>query len=301
MSFVTEVPARGARKSQRNALIALGLLSLIWSYNWIVMKQAMRYSGPFDFVAQRSALGALVLFALLIVRRQSLRPPPLLPTVLIGLSQAMVFQMLVQWAVVDGGAGKTALLAYTMPFWLVLVSWLILAERPTRRLWLGLVVAAGGLLLVLEPWLGFGDAKSSLLAIAAGLFWATGVALSKRLFQRGGINVLSLTAWSTLIGSLGLLVVAGVVDERPIEWSMPLIAAMAYNAVLASGLGWAMWSFVVDRLPANIAGLASLVIPIMGIGWAWMILGEQPSRLEGLGIVLIIGALAIVSLRGATQ
>lgn len=290
-----------ANTSRRKALIALALLSLIWGYNWIVMKQAMRFSGPFDFVAQRSLLGAVVLFVLLLLRRESLRPPPLLATVLIGLSQAMTFPMLVQWAVVDGGAGKTALLAYTMPFWLVLVSWLLLAQPPTRRLWLGLGVAGAGLLLVLEPWAGFSDAHSSMLAIGAGLCWAVGVALSKRMFQRGGVSALSLTAWSTLIGALGLAVVALCVDERSIEWSPYFAAALLYNAVLASGLAWLMWSFVVERLPAHVAGLASLVVPIVGIGLAWLLLGEEPSMLEGLGIVLIIGALALVSLRGARR
>ena len=85
--------------------------------------------------------------------------------------------------------------------------------------------------------------------------------------------------------------------ERPIEWSGWFIAALAYNAVLASGLAWLLWSIVVERLPANIAGLSSLVIPIAGIGFAWWLLGERPSATEAIGIVLIGAALALVSLR----
>ena len=208
-----------AAASRRNALVALALLSLIWSYNWIVMKQALRYSGPFEFAALRSVFGTLVLFAVLLLRRESLRPPPLLPTLLIGLAQAMAFPMLVQWALVEGGAGKTALLAYTMPFWLVLLGWMWLAERPGLRLQLGLGVAAAGLVLVLEPWLGFGNARSSALALVAGLCWAIGVVLSKRVFQRGGVSAVSLTAWSLLFGTLGLVLVALCVEERAIEWS----------------------------------------------------------------------------------
>ena len=286
-----------AVNSRRSALVALAALSLIWSYNWIVMKQALRYTGPFEFAALRSVFGTLVLFGVLLLRRESLRPPPLLPTVLIGLAQAMAFPMLVQWALVEGGAGKTALLAYTMPFWLVLLGWALLAERPGLRLWLGLSVAATGLLLVLKPWLGFGTAFSSALALAGGLCWAIGVVLSKRVFQRGGVSAVSLTAWTLLIGTLGLLLVTLCVEERPIEWSSYLIGALVYNAVLASGLAWLMWSYVVERLPANVAGLSSLVVPIAGIGFAWLLLGEQPSLLEGIGIALIVGALAMVSLR----
>lgn len=285
----------------RGALVALALITAVWSYNWIVMKQALAYSGPFEFSALRYLFGTLVLFALLLARRESLRPPPLLPTALIGLAQTTGFQLLVQSALVEGGAGRTALLAYTMPFWVVLLGWVLYAERPSSRLWIGLGIAAAGLVLVLEPWLGLGGAKSSLLALAGGLAWACGVVWTKRLFQRGGVGVLSLTAWQMAIGTLGVVVVALLVPERPIEWSGWFIAALVYNAVLASGLAWLLWSLVVERLPANIAGLSSLVIPIAGIGLAWWLLDERPSATEAAGIVLIGAALALVSLRTSAR
>lgn len=283
--------------SRRPALVALVLITLIWSYNWILMKQVLRYSGPFEFSALRYALGTCVLFGVLALRGESLRPPPLLPTALIGLAQTMGFQALVQFALVSGGAGKTALLAYAMPFWVVLLAWWLFKDRPSPRLWLGLGIAAAGLLLVLEPWQGIGGAESSLLAIAGGVCWAVGVVLSKRLFQRGDVGALSLTAWQMLIGSLGLIVIALIARERPIEWSNFFIGAMAYNAVLSSGLAWLMWSYVVNRLPTHIAGLASLVIPVAGIGFAWILLGERPTPMGSAGIVLICLALAVVNLR----
>ena len=51
--------------ANRNAVLVLALLSIIWSYNWVVMKQVLQWSGPFEFAAWRSALGALVLVGLL--------------------------------------------------------------------------------------------------------------------------------------------------------------------------------------------------------------------------------------------
>ncbi len=281
--------------SRRPALAALAVLTLVWSYNWIVMKQALQYSGPFEFSALRYVFGTLVLFLVLLLRGESLKPPPLLQTALIGLAQTTGFQLFVQSALVSGGAGRTALLAYTMPFWVVLLGWIAFTQRPSRRVAAGLVVAGAGLLLVLEPWRGFGNAGASLLALAGGLAWAVGVVLSKRLFERTPTRALSLTAWQMLIGTLGVVIVAWLVPERPIEWSTWFIGALVYNAVLASGLAWLLWSYVVARLPADIAGLSSLVIPIAGIAFAWAILGEQPDLAEACGIVLIAGALVLVT------
>jgi drug/metabolite transporter (DMT)-like permease len=287
--------------AKRDALLVLALLSLIWSYNWVVMKQVLQWSGPFEFAAWRGSLGAVVLFALLWARGVPLRPPPLVPMLLIGAAQTLGFQALVQWALVGGGAGKTALLAYTMPFWVVGVAWLVLHQKPTRLQSVAVGIAFAGLLLVLEPWDGLGAYASAALAIGGGLCWAIGTVLSKQLFQRGEATVLSLSAWQMLVGSIGLVVVALLVDEPPVQWTGGFIAALAYNAVLATGLAWILWSWIVDRLPMTVSGLSSLVIPIMGVLFAWAVLGEAPSATEWAGIALIAAALATVALSVAPR
>lgn len=286
--------------ARRNAVLLLVLLSLVWSYNWIVMKQVLRYSGPFEFAALRYVLGTVVLFAALRWRGLSLRPPPLAPVIAIGLAQTLAFQALVQLALVSGGAGRTALFAYTMPFWAVLVGWVVLRERPSRVQWSSLAIALVGLLLVLEPWHG-GALGSALLAIAGGLAWAIGMVLSKRVFLRGGVGALSLTAWQMLAGSVGLVIVALCVPERPIAWTGAFVAALAYNALLASGLAWLLWSYVVERLPTAVAGLSSLVVPILGVLFAWLVLHEVPSPSEAIGIALLSTALLVVGAWGGRR
>lgn len=286
---------RDAVASRRGALFALGLLTLIWSFNWIVMKQALRYVGPFDFSAMRYALGTFVLFAVLLIRRESLQPPPLLPVILIGLAQTTGFQALVQWALVGGGAGKTALLVYTMPFWVVLLGWGLLSEKLSRAHVLGLIGAALGLLLILEPWLGFGGAKSTMLALGGGFCWALGTVLAKRLFQRHHVSVWSVTAWQMLFGALGLIALTGVVHERSIDWSGYLIGAVIYNGVISSGLAWLLWLLTVNRLPAHVAGLSSLAIPVLAVAMSWALLGERPALAVIAGLALICVALVVIN------
>jgi len=276
---------------RRGALLALVLLTLVWSYNWIVMKQVLASAGPFHFAALRAVLATGVLFAVMALRREALVPPPLLPVVLLGLTQTTGFQGLVQWALVDGAAGKTALLAYTMPFWVVLLAWVALSEKPTRVQWLCIAIAALGLVMILEPWAGTGGLRSTLLALCSGLCWASSVILSKRLSGRMAISPLRLTAWQMLMGAIGLIVLAACVDERPIAWTPFFIAGLTYNAVLASGLAWVLWATVVQRLPTTVAGITSLAVPLLGVLLAWWILGERPDAAETGGIALIAAAL----------
>ena len=287
------MPAR--LSSRHTAAFALIVLTLIWSFNWIVLKTVLRYSGPFDFSALRYIVGTAVLVLVMLVRRESFKPPPIVMTAIIGFAQTAGFQALVQWALVSGGAGKTALLAFTMPFWVVLFSWLILADRPGARQWWSLGIAALGLVFILEPWRGFGGAGSSLLAVAGGVLWGLGVVLSKRLFQRCHSSALSLTTWQMFFGALLLSAIALAVPERAIDWAPTMIAALVYNGVLSSGIAWLLWSYVVEKLPANVAGLSSLAVPIAGIGFAWALLDEVPSPSESAGIVAICIALAVVN------
>jgi drug/metabolite transporter (DMT)-like permease len=282
---------------QRGALWALVAMVLIWAYSWIVMKQVLRYVGPFDFAAMRYLGGAVVLFSALVLRGESLNAPPLKLTILIGLCQTTAFQALTQWALVDGGAGRVSLLAYTMPFWVVLMAWLILSERPSSRQWLGLALAAVGLLCVIEPWRGLGNVHSTLLAIGGGAAWGFGTVLSKRMFERHAPSPLAFTAWQMLFGALALCVIALLVPSRPIAWTPAFIAGLAYSVLLASSLAWLLWLLVIQRLPATVAGLTSLAVPVVAVLMAWLILHEKPDAMEGFGIVLIVCGLVAVSER----
>lgn len=285
--------------SRRGALWALVAIVLIWAYSWIVMKQVLRYVGPFDFAAMRYMGGAVLLFAFLLLRGESLKAPPLKLTIFVGLCQTTGFQALTQWALVSGGAGRVSLLAYTMPFWVVLMAWLILSERPSSRQWLGLALAALGLLCVIEPWRGMGDTRSTLLAIGGGAAWGLGTVLSKRMFQRYAPSPLAFTAWQMLFGALALSAIALVVPSRPIEWTPAFLAGLAYSVVLASSVAWLLWLLVIQRLPATIAGLSSLAVPVVAVLMAWVILHERPDAMEALGIVLIVAGLVAVNSRSS--
>jgi len=281
--------------SRRGALVAMGVTVLIWSYSWIVMKQVLRHAGPFDFAALRYVGGAVVLFAGMAVTRQSLKPPPLGPTIAIGALQTAAFQGLGQLALIAGGAGHVALLVYAMPFWAVLIAWVALGEAPTRRQWTGVALAGIGLVCVIEPWRGLGNTTSTLLALAGGLCWAGATVISKRLFQKHPVPPLSLTAWQMAFGAAALSVVALCVPQRPIEWAPAFIAGLAYSVVMASSIAWALWALVVKRLPTAVAAISTLAVPVASVALAWLLLGETVSPSGGLGIAFIVAGLAAVT------
>ena len=286
------LPVRPARL----AVVALILMSLIWGYNWVVMKQVIRYVDPFDFSAIRTLFAAVALFIVVLIARRPLRPVALRPLLLLGLLQTAAFTALIQWALVSGGAGKTAILVYTMPFWLIPLAWWLLGERVRGVQWVATAVAAVGLVLILDPWSMTGSVMGNVLAVGGGLTWALSTVVAKRMRRDHEFDLLSMTAWQMLFGSLALCVVALLVPSRPIDPTPYFFGALIYNAVFATALAWLLWLYVLQNLPAGVAGLSALGIPLIGALSGWIELGERPSVGEFSGMALICLALALTSL-----
>ena len=140
-----------------------------------------------------------------------------------------------------------------------------------------------------------GSPLSTTLAVAGGIAWAAGTVLTKRMFQRHAASVLNLTAWQMLVGGVALGFVALTVPQRSIDWNWAFIGGLAYSAVFASSLAWWLWSIVLQRLPTTVASVSSLGVPVVTVLLAWLILHEQPSTMELIGIVLVLMGLIAVS------
>lgn len=287
----TQQPAKGP------AILALLVLALIWGYNWVVMKIGVQYAPAFDFAAIRALFGAISLFLVMIWLHKPLAPQEIPKTLLLGVLQTGGMIGFSTWALVSGGAGKTSVLVYAMPFWVLLFAWLLLKERLHRSQWLCVGLALAGLLLILTPLNLTSGMTSKGLAIMAGISWALSAVLTKVLQRQIAIDLLSLTAWQMLFGSLPLLGVALLLPSPPIQWSGAFIAALLYNIVPGTAIAYLLWFYALSRLPAGIASLGTLANPLIGVLAAWIQLGERPELTESIGILLIIAALAFNALQ----
>ncbi len=291
-----------AAKHPRLAAVgALALLSLIWGYNWVVMKLALRYASPFDFAAMRTFLAAAFLFIILAVLRRPLRPAAPLGLAWLGLLQTTGFIGFTMWALVNGDVGKTAVLAYTMPFWVIVLARLFLGERTEGLHRLSVMLGLAGLIVVLTPWRSHTRMGSGLLAIGAGIFWAAGTLYAKMLRGRVHFDLLSLTAWQMLFGAIGLAIVAMFLPHAPVRWNREFIGALAYNVILGNALAWFLWMYALDKLPAGVASLGTLATPAISVLAAALQLGEMPDTAETIGMLLIGSALTLISLHAIRQ
>lgn len=286
--------------SRERWLLPLGLfiLSVTWGYTWVLAKQALDYAPPFAFAAERSVGGALALFVALKLMGRPLKLVAPGATIGIGFFQITGFMALSTWALVEGGPGKTAVLIFTMPIWVLLLAWPILGERIRGTQWLAAASTLTGLLLIIEPWNMHTSLFSKFLGVMAALCWAIGTVLIKRLRSRQQVDLLSLTTWQMLIGAVPLVLLAVVIPEHPTDWSATYIGILAFMSVISTAMCWWLWITLLDRVPAWEASLSVLGTPVVAIVSARLALGEDFSFGEVAGILLIGAGLALLSLIG---
>jgi len=283
------------QRETRKAVIVMVLLVILWGYSWITSKIGLNYASPMDVVGLRLELGILTLFIGLIWTGRPLKPQHWPALLTIGLIQTGAFLLLNTWALSEGGPGKTSVLVFTMPFWVLVFAWPMLQERIHGLQWVSVALAIVGLLFVLEPWQMHTSLFSKTLAVIAGMFWAIGVVYAKRLHNRAKVEPLAFTFWQMIIGLMPVIACQLMFERPPIVWSNTFVAVTMFNGVMATGIGWLAWLYVLHRLPAGTTSLSSLGIPVIAIISSWIQLGEQPGRSELLGMLLIGIALALLS------
>jgi drug/metabolite transporter (DMT)-like permease len=198
-------------------------------------------------------------------------------------------------ALAGGGAGRTSVLVFTMPFWTMLMAWPVLHERVRGTQWLAVGFALVGVVLVVEPWQWEGELAPKLWATLSGFGWAAGSIATKYYQRRHRLDLLNLLAWQMVAGIIPICLIPVVYRLPPAEWNGVYVAALFYAGVVATAIGFILWSAILVWLPAGTASLNMFAIPVIALVSSMLVFDERLTALEWLGIASIGTGLAIVS------
>jgi drug/metabolite transporter (DMT)-like permease len=283
--------------SKRGAYVALVVLTLIWGMNWIAMKFGLRYAHPVIYNIERTLVAIVLLFAVMLWTRRPLRPESWIAVVVTGLFQTTINSGSTTMALAGGGAGRTSVLVFTMPFWTMLIAWPVLHERVRGTQWLAVALALIGLVLVVEPWHWEGDLAPKLWAALSGFGWAAGSVATKYFQRRHRLDMLNLLAWQMVAGVIPLCLIPLIYPLPATEWNDVFISALLYAGVVATGIGFILWTAILVWLPAGTASLNMFAIPVIALVSSMIVFEERLTTTEWLGIAAIGAGLVIVSAR----
>jgi len=286
-----------AAQSRRGAYVALVVLTLVWGMNWIVMKYGLVYAHPVIYNIERTLIAIVVLFAFMLYDGRPLKPESWVAVIVTGFFQTTINFGATTMALAGGGAGRTSVLVFTMPFWTLLMAWPVLHERVRGAQWLAVFLALIGLVLVVEPWQWEGELEPKLWAALSGFGWAAG-SVSTKYFQRGQrLDMLNLIAWQMVAGIVPICAIPFFHPFPATQWTGVYIAALCYAGVVATAIGFLLWTMILMWLPAGTASLNMFAIPVIALISSMIIFGERLTVEEWLGIAAIGAGLVIVSVR----
>ncbi|MBL8309174.1 MAG: DMT family transporter [Burkholderiales bacterium] len=282
---------------QRRELGLFIAVVLLWGVNWPLMKMAL---AELDFWVFRSycVIAGLCWFVGYCVSRGvSLKLPReyWLRMGFCALCNVAAWNILSAAALRALPSGRAGVLAYTMPLWVVLLSRFFLGEALTATRVAALSIGMGGigLLLIDEMNALRGAPVAALMMVASGLLWAVGIVLFKG-FPKS-LPTATLMVWSLVLGGWPLLAGLAMFGHGP--WLPSGAAAwtgLLFNVTVVFGFCWFAWNELVRALPAQITGISSLAVPIVGFASGMLLLGERPRPFDYLALVAIVAAVALV-------
>jgi drug/metabolite transporter (DMT)-like permease len=288
-----------AQAARRRAIALMALLTLVWGTNWPLFPVVMREISVWTFRSLSMTGAALLLLALARLRGQSLALPrqhwkPVLGGAVIYMALWNVASAL---AAVLIPSGQAAVLGFTMPVWAALLAWGVFGDKLSTRQWLAVALAACGVVLLMARSLGaYAQAP---LGLALGLVSALGWAAGTLIIKRSGVSVPAsvLTGWQLLVASVPITACALVFGQG--GWFLPsttTLLALVYITIVPMGIGNLVWFSIVGLLPAHVAGLSTVLVPVVAMVSGAIVHGEPLGPLQLAATACCAGALALALL-----
>lgn len=283
-------------------LLLIGAIGLFWGLNWPAVKTILTELPPWTLRAAGFTGGAVLLFAIARARGEVVVPArrEYAQIALAGFLTVFAFNALTAFGQLLTETSKAAIVAFTMPVWAAVMAAVFLRERLTvariAALGLGMVALAT---LVSEDWAAFlARPAGLLLMLGSAIAWAAGTVYLKAVDWRLGL--VARAAWMVALSAPPVIVLSLAFD-RPWTLSFPsplVLWTLAYHIVFPMAFCYVAWVTLVGRLPATVAAIATLLIPVVGVGSAVVLLGDPPTWQKAVALVLVLASVVLTMQAG---
>jgi drug/metabolite transporter (DMT)-like permease len=274
------------------------LVCLIWGLNFSVTKSALDQIPPLPFTAIRFVVSSILLWAVLRLIEGPAKLPPgaLRQLIVLGIVGNTCYQLAFMLGLARTTATNSALILSTVPTVVAVFAGALGLERITTRMRWGIGLGTVGVILVIATRGVEFEVRTlagDLLTVLAVLFWAGYTVGLRRVPQ--GVSPLRVTMITTIVGTPGLLL-AGLPGLFRLEWpkvSLEAWSALAYASVLSLVVAYLLWNRSVKAIGGTRTAVYMCLTPLVAVLGAWVLLGERPHPLQGVGAIFIIAGVLL--------
>jgi len=278
----------------------------IWGFNFAVMKLVYRWFHPIAFNAVRFVIASAVMVLLLKllgiplrIDREDFRGIGRL-----GFVSNAVYPFVFVLGLARTKAGNAALFMALTPIFACLTGVFKKREKLSPGVLVGIVISLGGVMALVL----FGSGEVSfgmtwvgdMLMVTSAFLWGWYSAEQTRFLPKYG--AIRLTVLTMLLGTAMLipLSIPWVISQ---DWSGIASAAwigLGYSALLSIVYSYCIWAYALSRIGVAHTSVFNNVTPIIALIGGWLLLEEQPSAAQLMGVVLVLTGVFMVRSRKPT-
>ncbi|MBD2249286.1 DMT family transporter [Nostoc sp. FACHB-888] len=289
--------------NRSKAVLMMILSAICWGLGTVMSKMVLTYLPPLTVLVVQLAGSVTFLWAITLIQQpwkrvywHQLAPPTLLKLGFPGLLEPALSYSLGLTGLAMTTASNASLINATEPMMALGLAWVFLRERICFVLLILMGMAIGGVLLTvgvdvhLGVRLGIGD-----LLLVVGTFSGALYAV----LSQAGVRIVNPVLLAAIQQSFGLIGVTLVwisftqINVKTLTAINPVILALiVVSGIIQYALGFWLYLQAIKTIRVSIAAQFLSLIPIFGVGGAYLFLGERLSLLQGLGMLLVVGAIA---------
>jgi drug/metabolite transporter (DMT)-like permease len=277
--------------------IELTLLGAIWGGSFLFMRIASADFGPFALVEVRLSLGALVLLPFLWRARTQFTPRLWAHLAWIAAINSAIPFVLFAWGAERAPAGVGAITNAMAVMFAALVAFIFYGEEIGPRRAIGLLGGFVGVaVLASGKYAGASVGPAALAGTAAAFLYGIGVNAIRRHLQgipAGAVAAATLSTASLLV--LPFAIYAWPTNPIPnVSWASAILLG-----VMCTGVAFTLYYRLINRVGGPRAATVTYLVPLFGVVWAWLALGEPLTSKMAIAGALILGGVALSQQRAS--
>jgi drug/metabolite transporter (DMT)-like permease len=264
------------------------LLGAIWGGSFLFMRIAAPHFGPLPLVEVRVMLGALLLSPFLWRARKQLDAAHWRRLAVVGVLNSAIPFSLFAWGAERAPAGIGAIANSMTVLFTALIAFVFYGERIGKRRAMALIAGfVGVVILASGRTAGDNIALAAIAGTLASLCYGIAVNLTKRKLA----DISPVVGVAGTMGCSALMLAPLAIatwPSNPVPASSWLAAIVL--GVVCTGFAYFLFFRLIQRISATRAATCNYLIPVFGVGWAWMFLGETPTPTMLVSGALILGS-----------
>jgi drug/metabolite transporter (DMT)-like permease len=281
----------------RASAIRLGLLACLWGSSFLFIKVSLDGLSPIQIVLARMVAGALVLLAIIVVRREQLPRERMTwaHIVVAAFVGNLIPYFLFGWGEQRVDSAVAGTLNATTPLFTLAIAFGTRTETTiTRERVAGFLLGFLGAVLIVAPWNSEGaSATGAIACLAAAASYGVSYVYMRHFLTGRGTTPIALAASQITVGALILIITAPVLADQAVDLQLDVVASVLALGALGTGLAYLLNYRLIQDEGATTASTVTYLLPIVAVILGAIVLSEPITWNLFAGTAIVLAGVAI--------